>query len=189
MKKIILLTVAVCSTILASAQYEIDTSKSLVRWTGSNLFKFNEHYGTVKFKNGVILMDKDSIVGGSFDVDMNSIINADGKYNEMLVGHLKNEDFFDVEKYPIAKLEITNVKYTNSVSLSISAELTIKNITEPIEYKSTFENHQNKIVMKSKFIIDRTRWKINYESKSLFDSLKDDIISDAIEFEVIITTK
>ena len=42
--------------------------------------------------------------------------------------------------------------------------------------------------MKSSFIIDRTRWGVNYESKSFLDGLKDEAISDAIKFEVIVTS-
>ena len=170
-------------------EIKIDTSKSFVKWTGSNVFKFNKHYGIVKFKNGKINQNRDTIIGGRFEIDMNSIINTDGKYNEMLVWHLKNEDFFDVKKHPISKLEIISVKYIDSIHLDVNANLKIKNITLPIEYKSILKRDDDKIILKSKFIIDRTRWKINYESKSILGSLKDDIISDAIEFEVIITTK
>lgn len=191
MKKPILLFYILFSIGFARAQEEIkiDTSTSLIKWTGSNLFKFNEHYGTVKFKSGMILKDKDSLLGGRFEIDMNSIINTDGKYNEMLVWHLKNEDFFDVEKHPISKLEITDIKYSDSLNLDIKANLTIKNITEPIEYKAILKHGKGKLVMVAKFIIDRTRWKVNYESKSLFSNLKDHAISDAIEFEVTVVSK
>tara|TARA_R110002049_G_scaffold143316_1_gene305321 strand:- start:4531 stop:5118 length:588 start_codon:yes stop_codon:yes gene_type:complete len=191
MKKGILLFYILCSVGLARAQEEIkmDTSESLIKWTGSNLFKFNKHHGTVNFKSGVILKDKDSLSGGRFEIDMNSMINTDGKYNEMLVWHLKNEDFFNVEKYPSAKLEITGIKYSDSINLDIEGNLTIKNITEPIVYKAILKHDKDKLVMTAKFIIDRTRWKVNYESKSLLSSLKDDTISDAIEFEVTVVSK
>lgn len=191
MKQSILVFFYLCSIGLTTAQKEIliDTSASSIKWMGSNLFKFNKHYGTVKFKNGVVLKDKDSLLGGRFEIDMNSIINTDGKYNEMLVSHLKNEDFFNVLKYPLAKLEITGIKYSDSLNLDITANLTIKYITKPIEYEATLKNEKDKMIMTAKFIIDRTRWKVNYESKSLLNSLKDDTISDAIEFEVIVTFK
>lgn len=117
MKKGILLFYILCSVGLARAQEEIkmDTSESLIKWTGSNLFKFNKHHGTVNFKSGVIIKDKDSLSGGRFEIDMNSIRNTDGKYNEMLVWHLKNEDFFKRRTLPIpampncTKRTLTNV--------------------------------------------------------------------------------
>ncbi|UOY09162.1 hypothetical protein L0P88_11635 [Muricauda sp. SCSIO 64092] len=71
----------------------------------------------------------------------------------------------------------------------VSGQNEIKIDTEPIAFGATLENANDKLVLKSKFIIDRTRWAITYESKSLLSSLKDDIISDAIAFEVIVYTK
>ena len=191
MERNIILWLAIGLTALTNAQNEvqIDTGKSVISWTGSNLFKFNKHYGTVKFNVGTFTMDQDSIRGGSFEIDMNSIFNTDGDYNEMLVWHLKNPDFFDVEKYPTAQLEILDVKYSGDNKMMLTADLTIKKITRSIQINSTIEHNDNSLRMRSKFIIDRTRWNINFESKGLIGSAKDGIISDAIEFEVFVITK
>lgn len=190
MKKIILLATIICFTLTVKAQraIEIDTSKSIVKWTGSNLFKYNKHYGTVKFIKGHIIRSNDVILGGSFEIDMNSIANTDGKYNEMLVSHLKNQDFFDVEKYPTATIKFTEVVHKNVYTLKVKAELTIKGITNDIDFNITFKVIDGGYEMNSEFIIDRTRWGIKYESKGLFGGLKDDIISDAIELKVYIET-
>jgi len=171
----------------AQTEIQIDASKSVIKWSGANLFKYNKHFGTVQFKSGEIAFKNDSIVGGQFIIGMNTIINTDGKYNEMLVDHLKGEDFFDTKNYPNAKLEITKVTYIDSVQLDINANLTIKNRTQKIKYKTVFESYEDKLIMKSKFIIDRTRWNINFKSQSLFSTLKNRAISDAIEFDVIVS--
>jgi len=42
---------------------------------------------------------------------MNTIICTDledAEYNQKLVGHLKSDDFFGVEKYPIATFKVIN---------------------------------------------------------------------------------
>ena len=188
MKKIILLATIICFTLNTNAQknIEIDTTKSVVKWTGSNLFKYNKHYGTVKFIKGQIIKSNDVILGGSFEIDMNSIVNTDGKYNDMLVQHLKNKDFFDVEKYPTATIKFTEVIHKNVNTLKIKAKLTIKGITNDIDFNIIFKVIDGRYEMNSKFIIDRTRWGITYEAKGLFGSIKNDIISDAIEFEVVL---
>ncbi|SNY95099.1 YceI family protein [Flagellimonas pacifica] len=201
MKKIIILLVGICTLTAAYGQgtIKIDTAKSVIKWKGSNLFKFNQHYGTVKFLSGEISMagpanfpsveisnNKPKIAGGKFVVDMNSILNTDGKYNEMLVSHLKNKDFFDVEKYPVAQLNISEAKYIDGKQMDVEALLTIKGITKPVKFKMTIEQQGKIYELKSRFVIDRTRWGISYESQGLVGSLKEDIISDAIEFEVII---
>lgn len=43
--------------------------------------------------------------------------------------------------------------------------------------------------MISKFIINRTRWNVMFNSKDVFSVFKDDIISDAIEMEVTMEWK
>lgn len=165
----------------------IDTKNSEIRWQGSNLFKVNKHYGTVNFKSGQVTKTNGRIIGGDFTIEMESIINTDGKYNELLVNHLKNEDFFHVKKYPLAYLKITSINYFNSDnSVQIIANLTIKGVTKPIEFNAIFQVIEGNEVMTSKFIIDRTRWGINYESEGLLGGIKDDIISDSIEFEVAV---
>ncbi len=191
MKKHIVVFVSLFTIGWLTAQSEIpiDTSMSSIKWTGSNLFKLNEHYGTVKFKQGIIFKNGDALTGGSFEVDMNSITNTDGKYNEMLVFHLKNEDFFNVKKHASAQLEITGITYADNVNLDVKAMLTIKGVTQAITYSATLEQIDDRIRMVSKFIIDRTRWNVNYESKGLLKTLKDDTISDAITFEVIVISK
>lgn len=188
MKKIILLALISCFTFITNAQkkIKIDTTKSVVKWTGSNLFKYNKHFGTVKFINGHIIKSNDVILGGRFEIDMNAIVNTDGKYNDMLVSHLKNQDFFDVEKHPVATLEFTEVVHKNVNTIKVKAKLTIKDITNEIDFNIKFKVVDGTYEMNSKFIIDRTRWGIKYESKGLFGSIKDDIISDAIEFEVVL---
>lgn len=191
MKKVLLIIIAISFTSIANAQkhIEIDTTESVVKWTGSNLFKYNKHYGTVKFKSGNIIKSRDVILGGGFVVDMNSIMNTDGKYNEMLVEHLKNKDFFDVEKHPVAKLQMFYVQDKRVNVVDVKANLTIKGLTHEINFETEVETVDGKLVLTSKFIIDRTRWGIKYESKGMFGSVKDGIISDAIEFEVVVVAK
>lgn len=185
---LLVLTLFSIGVITAQRDIKIDTSTSTIKWTGSNLFKFNEHFGTVKFKKGTLIKNGETFTGGSFEIDMNSIRNTDGKHNEMLISHLKNEDFFDVQRYPFAKLQITDIVYTDSTTLKIKANLTIKGKTNPITYDAKLFKDNESIQLVSKFIIDRTLWNINYESKGLLKTLKDDTISDAIAFEVTIST-
>ena len=188
-KSILLLAVAVFSITLVSAQQEvtIDTSKSTVKWKGSHSFSFGSHYGTVKCKEGRIIKTNDKITGGTFTIDMTTIVNTDGDYSENLVEHLKNEDFFDVINHPTAKLVINNVKYLEDrIHLDIEADLTIKGITLPIGYQAKMDPENNDHIS-AKFIIDRTDWNIMYGSKGI-TKVKDYILSDAIEFEVLIIT-
>lgn len=121
---------------------------------------------------------------------MNTIVNTDGDYSQNLVDHLKNEDFFEVNKYPTSSFEITSVMYHNSnntifgspVYIRVQGKLTIKGTTRPIRFEAEI-NPANTII-DGKFKIDRTIYNVNYKSKSTSGFIKDGIISDAIEFRV-----
>jgi len=190
MRKIIFTCIVALSFITATkAQKEvtINIQKSLVNWKGSMLFGFGEHYGTTKFKKGKIILENDKITGGTFVIDMNSIVNTDGKYNESLVDHLKNQDFFHVEKYPTTSLTITEIEYQpNQKDLAIKSDLTIKGITHPVNYYGEID--MDKKMMKARLVIDRTQWNINYGSRGI-TNVRDLIISEAIKFEVVLHWK
>lgn len=168
----------------------INLEKSSIKWKGSMLFSFGEHFGTVNFKSGYLLKSNDKITGGSFVVDMNTIVNTDGDYSPNLVDHLKNEDFFDVPKYPEATIEFLHIEKNNQGNYKIVTNLTIKGIKKStVLYDVEFIDNSSKLFdentskMSVKFKIDRTEWNINYASKGV-STVKDYAISDAIELEV-----
>lgn len=169
----------------AQEQLRINPSKSELKWFGINVLNIGGHHGIVHFKEGYFIKTNSKITGGSFTIDMNTIASIEGNktdYNNGLVKHLKNEDFFDVEKFRTAKLMITDVNYQDTTHLLVVANLTIKEITVPITFDAEidFEKQQ----MLTKFEIDRTLWGITYESQTYSINLKDKAISDMIAFEV-----
>lgn len=182
MKKILLTLIIINTTLLSQERLEINTQKSTIKWIGEYTFYFGGHDGFIKFKEGYFIKKKEIITGGEFIIDMNSMTNTDIKEQsgkDGLIKHLKNEDFFEVEKYPMAYLKITKVEYHDNVSAKMEADLTLKGITKSINFQVQF-NYKNK-VMKTRFKIDRQKWNIDYKSK-----FKDSAISDAIGFEVSI---
>lgn len=185
MKKLIIVIILFFNfTIVINGQEKlnINVQKSTIKWIGEYTFYFGGHDGFINFKEGYFIKTKDVITGGEFIIDMNSITNTDiekqeGK--EGLVDHLKNEDFFDVKKYPLGKLVITKVEYADKTNARIEANLTVKGITKSINFRAEFNYDEKEL--KTRFKIDRKRWNVNYESK-----FKDGAISDAIGFEVLI---
>ncbi|MBW1296500.1 YceI family protein [Aquimarina litoralis] len=168
---------------------KIDLEASTLRWEGFNKLHTGGHYGTVKFYSGEFYQKKEKVVGGEFIVNMETIANIDGGYNEGLVDHLKNEDFFDTNKYPIARLYIQNVSYKNESDAIIKADLMIKDITQPIEFDATISEVEGKIQFQTKFSIDRTIWGITHASGSIFGGVADNLLSDEVQFEVTILTE
>lgn len=185
MKKIIITFICIISlTSLSTAQekLKININKSSIKWMGELTFHFGGHDGFIKFKEGYFLKTKDVITGGKFIIDMNSITNTDikdKKGKDSLVKHLMEPDFFDVKKHPLTTLIISNVEYFKDKSMRIHANLTLKGITKPIWFNA-IPNYQEKS-LRAKFKINRQEWNVSYKSK-----FKNNVISDAIGFEVIL---
>ncbi len=185
MRKIIIAFICItCFATISNAQEKlnINTSKSTIKWIGELTFHFGGHDGFIEFKEGYFIKTGDVITGGEFIIDMNSITNTDIKEKrgkDSLVKHLMEPDFFDVEKYPLAKLAITSVEYFEDNSMRIHANFTLKGITKPIRFNATPNYHEKSL--STKFKIDRKDWNVTYKSK-----FKNGAISDAIGFEVTI---
>jgi polyisoprenoid-binding protein YceI len=166
----------------------VNTDQSTMTWTGSKIG--GSHTGTIKIVSGRLALKGGEITGGNFTIDMNSIVNTDlppAKQGD-LVGHLKNEDFFDVAKYPTSKFAITNVtKLTNEPGAThlIYGNLTLKDVTKEIGFKANVKIDGNSAVVTTpKFAIDRSDFNVKYGSAKFFDNLKDKAINDNIDFVV-----
>ena len=186
MKKIIITCLFITGlslTLSAQEKLNINITKSNLHWYGYYTFYFGGHDGDINLKEGYFIKTNGKITGGEFIIDMNSITNSDieGKKGKVsLVNHLKDPDFFDVSKYPLGKLVITKVKYHDATHARLEADLTLKGITESINFQAEFNFEKKQ--MTTKFKIDRTRWGVNYNSK-----MKDGAISDAVGFDITLS--
>jgi polyisoprenoid-binding protein YceI len=184
LKTIALAFIVAIGALNASAQTnkKIDTKKSSINWVGKKVT--GQHSGTINFSEGTIIVNGKSIRGGSFTVDMTSINTTDleaGKGKEKLDGHLKADDFFGVEKYKTAKLEIKLISDNGDGTFNVTANLTIKDQTNPINFvlKSNGKNTAS-----ASLKVDRTKYGIKYGSGSFFEGLGDKAISDEFELNV-----
>ena len=158
----------------------VDVKTSSIQWKAEKVV--GSHEGEISLKSGELIYEEGNLVGGSFTIDMTSIICTDlsGEYKGKLEGHLKSEDFFSVETYATAGLVITNVKKVNSKKHTITADLTIKGITKSITFESNAEGNK----FEARIQIDRTQFDVKYGSGSFFDGLGDNMIYDEFELTV-----
>lgn len=184
LKTIAIALVAVFGTISATAQTtkKIDTKKSSIAWVGKKVT--GQHNGTINFSEGTIIVNGKSIRGGSFVVDMTSINTTDleaGKGKEKLDGHLKADDFFGTDKYPTAKLEIKLISDNGDGTFNVTANLTIKDITNPVSFVL---KSNGKSTATATLKVDRTKYGIKYGSGSFMDGLGDKAINDEFDLTV-----
>ena len=164
----------------------VDTKSSTVKWIGSKVA--SAHEGTINIQKGMLMIDHGTLVGGQFSIDMNSIENTDqeGKWKEKLEGHLKNEDFFNVEKFPTATITIIKATKGTENNYTIIANLTIKGITHPVSFEANVNINGINFLATANIKIDRTKWDITYNSGNFFENLGDYLIKDEIEFDVFL---
>ena len=160
---------------------EVNIKESKINWKGYKVT--GEHFGTINLQKGILFFDGEKLTGGDITIDMNSVKVTDiqGEYASKLEEHLKNDDFFGVNKFPTARLKFTDVRVKGNLSY-VTADLTIKGITKPVKFE--METKGNSASAKLK--IDRTKYGIKYGSASFFDDLKDKAILDDFDIDVLI---
>lgn len=169
-------------------ELKVDVQNSKLEWFATKVT--GAHNGIAPLKNGVLKMDHGVLTGGSFTIDMSKIESTDmeGEYKEKLDGHLKSEDFFNVEQFPTAMLKISKAEKKADNLYTITADLTIRGITNSISFPANVVAKEGKFSANAEIKIDRTKWDIKYGSGSFFDDLGDKMIYDEITFKVNIAT-
>lgn len=169
-----------------ASTFNIVTSESKVIWNGRK--PTGEHHGTIAVKDGSIQLQDNEVVGGTIQMDLTQIEVEDleGEDKQKLTGHLKSPDFFNVEKNPTAKFVITKVeKFEGSIpedekpqdtgnnenfdsyvvedpSHKVTGNLTLRDTTLSITIPAVIEVNDNQVTAKSRFVIDRSKWNVNY---------------------------
>lgn len=169
----------------APVKFKVDEKASTIGWIGKKVT--GQHTGNVQIASGELTVDKKAIKGGSFEIDMTSMTVTDitdPNGNARLLGHLKNDDFFGVEKFPKASFAITSVTPVKGDEYTVKGNLTIKGITSPVEFPATVKNDGKKLTATAKIIVDRTKYDIKYRSTNFFENLGDKAISDNFELDV-----
>jgi polyisoprenoid-binding protein YceI len=169
--------------------YNVDTGESKILWTGRKIG--GEHTGSIQVREGKLDMNNGRLTGGSFVIDMATIVNEDlsGEYKAKLEGHLKSDDFFGVAKFPTAQLVITDVKGGKDGRYDITGDLTIKEHTHAITFPATLKAENGRVSADARIVVDRSRYDVRYGSSSFFDNLGDKVIYDDFDLEVSLVAK
>lgn len=182
--------------------YTLDASTSSLKWTGYHKGGLNPRFGILK-SEGTLNAENNGVTGGTFTIDINSLLTdtasvdpaaSGGKTSLDLDGHLKSADFFEVEKYPTAKFEITKVADFDGTTKSvvegatntISGNLTIKDKTVNVTFPAKITFDENGAAIYSKFAINRQDWGLTYGTEG--DAI-DWMIAPSIDIELSINAK
>jgi polyisoprenoid-binding protein YceI len=160
---------------------DVNTKDSSVKWSGKKIG--GQHDGNIQLKSAYLELNKEQLVAGKIVVDMTTISNNDLKdegSRQKLVGHLKSDDFFGVEKFPTATFVLKNGSVFTNGKATVTGDLSIKDKTETI----SFEVVKAGKIYTSKIEIDRSKFHVRYGSDSFFDNLGDKAIDDMFILDI-----
>lgn len=182
------------ATTLAGADgiYVVDVAASSIEWD-IDRSQGEGHMGTISLSEGTLEVKEGLISSGNFLIDMKTIKNTDitdtGK-NAGFIAHLMTEEFFVVDSFPTAHLEIKKSVYMpDGKNYWITADLTIKGITKGIDFPAVITVKGNDLEATGSFVIDRSRWGVTYGSPTTSEDLSKEYIRDEIAIKVSLKAK
>lgn len=163
----------------------VDISKSEIGWSAKSVS--DVHFGKIQLKNVQLQFQNNNLIGGLFEVDMNSITVEDLKDDEdkqSFIHHITTEDFFETNRYPKAVFVIREVKKQNDQEYLVNGEATIKDITKPVSFKAIATDLPQVTRLSANLAIDRTLFGVEYGSQGKRGSEKDWFIYNDIQLSV-----
>ena len=114
-----------------------------------------------------------NITKSSFNVSVDvSTIDTDNGNRDT---HLRSDEYFDVEKYPVITLKSTKVNRTNKSSSGwyhLTGTLTMHGVTKPIAFPFRVTKKGNDYLFVGGFIINRLDFGVGKSSSVLSNSVK-----------------
>jgi len=176
--------------------HQIDIQRSRIEWIGRNLL--NRHFGTLRVRAGEIEVRHAAIARGKLTVDMDSIQNADVEdpaLRKLLIAHLKSDDFFDVQRFPTAEFQLSNItafadSKPGNPNTEIRGTLTLKSVSNNIAFPAIVApTPDGLLAVDAHLDLDRTRWNVRYGSGKLYDKLGKHLVNDQISIELKLVTR
>ena len=127
--------------------------------------------GTFTGLKGNILFDPGAPANASFNLSVNaSTVNTGIDSRDR---HLKKEDYFNVEKFPLITFLSTKVSASNKQGVFIvSGNITIKGTTQSISFPFTAKASQNGYLFTGTFKLNRRDFQVGSGSLILSDNLE-----------------
>ena len=139
MKRVIILAISASLGLPAFAApetYIVDGNHTFPSFAYTHL-GFSTQQSRFDKTTGKITLDRAARTG-SLDVSIDTRSVDTGL--EVFNGHLKGEDYFNVEKFPAITFKSSNFKFDGDKLAFINGELTIKGVTEPVTLAVTAFN-------------------------------------------------
>jgi polyisoprenoid-binding protein YceI len=200
-----------------ASSFSINPANSQVIWNGRKPAG-EHHGTIAVQDGAIQLKDNKVVGGTiQMDLTQIDVTDLEGEDEQKLAGHLQSADFFNVEQYPTAKFVITSVEDYNGGNTGdssamatapedtenngeydnyqlenpthkVTGNLTLRDTTLSITIPASIQVQDEQVTAKSRFTIDRSKWKVNYMDESNLEAkAKDKFIYNKVNvgFDVV----
>ena len=157
---------------LVAQNFVPNNDLSKVTFVIKNLgININGNFSGVK---GTIMFNAKDLNTSEINLSVNAnTINTDNSARDK---HLRKEEYFGVEKYPLINFKSTKINAATRLNrYNVEGNLTIKGITKPIKFELIAIEKENNLDLKCSFEINRRNFKAGGNSMILSDNVKMDI--------------
>jgi polyisoprenoid-binding protein YceI len=193
----ILLFLAMLQPVVYSQQlpqtYQLDTKKSKILWNT----QVGRHSGYLLFNSGSLRYSATGEpLGGTFSMDMNDIRstdNPDEAGRKKVDANLRKSDFFASDQYPAATITVKKItRIGSSTTFKVAGDLTIKGITNPIDFTADIITKDNTAHVTANVDISRQLWNIDSKpqgnSSNFLSGIKEKLVPDIhVSLDLILT--
>ncbi len=160
----------------AGKELAVDTSKSSIKALGAKVTA--QHPIIWHSWNGSVTVDGNTLTGVSFSADMASL-EAD---HEDLTAHLKNEDFFEVEKFPKATFKSASITEGSDAegdwTHTVAGDFTIRGVTKRLTFPAKISVTDGEVTANTEFVMNRKDFGITYPG------MPDNLIKDNVKMTI-----
>lgn len=157
-------------------KFDVNLTDSYVTWKVGHKGGLDPRFGKIALQSGDITVDASGLNAGHYVMDMNTItvdresVSKDEDVAK-LAAHLKNSDFFDVEKFPTVTFHVTKVEDLDATKGDIKMEganklvsgnLTILDKPVNITFPAKVTIADDKTTVEANFVAQRTDWGIKF---------------------------
>jgi len=166
----------------------------MLKWRAAHLVGVQKRFGTTMLKSASLLLNDSEVTNATFEIDLTSLTvdNFDDAESKGKVeGHLKSPDFFNIEKHPTAKFELTNVeKTTGDYNSKITGNLTILEVSKSITFNANIAVLDNAVldnavaINSEDFSVNRQDWGLSYNTEGDAGVPADFLIANTVGFTI-----
>lgn len=166
--RILIVNLIFINSVMAQTYNANDTNSKIgfvVKNIGLNV---NGNFSGLK---GIIIFNVKDLKSSEINFSVNSnSVNTDNSARDK---HLRKEEYFDVEKFPIINFKSTKIEVATRLNrYNVEGNLNIKGIIKPIKFELIAVEKDNNLELKCNFEINRRNFKVGGNSLVLSDNVK-----------------